>query len=165
MKQLPELSLVLVAQPYNLIGCEIPGNVKVYCDIPRTEALNILKHSQFMALPLETNETSCGHITLVSAMFCHKAIVATGSTGIADYLPPDYAAPRVAAGDVDGWVKTLREMAKDPHGSNDPQPWESDSAACIAPMMLLTAARWTSFEERESGSISRRTSPTLSIPI
>jgi hypothetical protein len=115
MKQLPELTLVLVAQPYNLTGCDIPGNVKVFCDIPRTEALNILKHSQFMALPLERNDTSCGHITLVSAMFCHKAIVATESTGIADYFPPDYAAPRVAAGDVDGWVGTLRQMAKDRH--------------------------------------------------
>lgn len=114
MKQLPEMTLILVAQPYNLVGCEIPQNVKVYCDIPRGEALNILKHSQFMALPLESNEASCGHITLVSAMFCHKAIVATGSTGIADYFPPDYGAPRVAAGDVDGWVRTLREMAKDP---------------------------------------------------
>jgi glycosyltransferase involved in cell wall biosynthesis len=114
MKQLPELTLILVAQPYNLLGCEIPENVKVYCDIPRDEALNILKHSQFMALPLESNETSCGHITIVSAMFHHKAIIATGSTGIADYFPPDYAAPRVAAGDVDGWVTALREMVRDP---------------------------------------------------
>jgi glycosyltransferase involved in cell wall biosynthesis len=114
MKQLPEMALVLVAQPYNLVGCEIPENVKVYCDIPRAEALNILKHSQFMVLPLESNEASCGHITLVSAMFNHKAIVATGSTGIADYFPPNYAAPRVAVGDIDGWVQTLREMARDP---------------------------------------------------
>jgi hypothetical protein len=116
MKQMPELTLLLVAQPYNLVGCEIPENVKVCCDIPRAEALNILKHSQFMALPLEKDDTSCGHITLVSAMFCHKAIVATGSIGIADYFPPDYAAPRVAAGDVDGWVRTLRAMARDPQG-------------------------------------------------
>jgi hypothetical protein len=114
MKQLPEMTLVLVAQPYNLVGCEIPENVKVYCDIQRAQALNILKHSQFMALPLESNETSCGHITIVSAMFCHKAIVATESTGIADYFPPDYAAPRVAAGDIGGWVRALREMARDP---------------------------------------------------
>ena len=114
MEQLPELTLVLVVQPYNLLGCRIPENVKVYYDIPRTEALNILKHSHFMVLPLESRETSCGHITIVSAMFYHKAIVATESTGIADYFPPGYAAPGVAAGDVDGWVVTLREMVSDP---------------------------------------------------
>jgi glycosyltransferase involved in cell wall biosynthesis len=113
MKRLPELTLVLVAQPYNLTGVDIPNNVKIYCDIPRDEALNILKHSQFMALPLEDDDTSCGHITLVSAMFFRKSIIATNSSGIADYFPLGYDAPRVAAGDVDGWVKAIRTMADD----------------------------------------------------
>ena len=105
MKQVPELTLVLVVQPYNLNGVDIPENVKVYCNIPRDQALNILKHSQFMALPLESRETSCGHITLVSAMFCHKAILATQSSGIVDYFPDGYDAPSVPPGDVSGWVR------------------------------------------------------------
>jgi hypothetical protein len=113
MKRLPELTLVLVAQPHNLAGCELPANVKTYCDIPSAEALNILKHAQFMALPLEGETTSCGHITIVSAMFLRKAIIATASTGIADYFPSEYPAPKVKEGDVDGWVKSLREMARD----------------------------------------------------
>jgi glycosyltransferase involved in cell wall biosynthesis len=113
MRQLPDLTLVLVAQPYNLAGVEIPENVKVFCDVPREEALNILKHSQFMALPLEDNDTSCGHITIVSAMFCRKAIVATGSSGIADYFPVGYDAPQPAAGDVASWVVALQAMAGD----------------------------------------------------
>jgi glycosyltransferase involved in cell wall biosynthesis len=114
MKRLPHLVLVLVVQPYNIAGIDLPENVKVYCDIPREDALNILKHSQFMALPLESNEISCGHITIVSAMFCRKAIVATRSSGIEDYFPPDYDAPMVPAGDVDGWVHALQEMTTDP---------------------------------------------------
>jgi glycosyltransferase involved in cell wall biosynthesis len=114
MKRLPHLVLVLVVQPYNIAGIDLPENVKVYCDIPRDDALNILKHSQFMALPLESDDTSCGHITLVSAMFCRKAIVATRSSGIEDYFPPDYDAPKVPVGDVDGWVRALQEMTTDP---------------------------------------------------
>ncbi len=113
MTSLPDMALIVVVQPYNLAGIEIPANVMVKFNIPREEALNVLKHSQFMALPLESNETSCGHITLVSAMFCGKAIVATRSTGIADYFPPDYGAPTVAAGDVNGWVEALRTMDGD----------------------------------------------------
>jgi glycosyltransferase involved in cell wall biosynthesis len=113
MKSLPDMTLLVVAQPHNLAGLDVPANVKVSFDIPREEALNILKHSQFMALPLEDNETSCGHITLVSAMFCRKAIVATNSTGIADYFPADYDAPTVAARDVDGWVRALRTLYGD----------------------------------------------------
>jgi glycosyltransferase involved in cell wall biosynthesis len=75
--------------------------------------MNIMKYSQFMALPLETNETSCGHITIVSAMFCGKAIVATRSVGISDYFPENYSAPTVAAGDVEGWRDALSAMARD----------------------------------------------------
>lgn len=114
MKQLPKLTLIVVAQPYNLTGVDIPENVKIHCNIPRDQALNILKHSEFMALPLEGSETSCGHITLVSAMFYKKAIVATKSSGIVDYFPPVYDAPKPGAGDVSGWVEALRSMADDP---------------------------------------------------
>jgi len=66
-----------------------------------------------MALPLETGDTSCGHITLVSAMFCRKAILATDSTGIADYFPPDYPGARIPPGDVAAWTRELSEMAAD----------------------------------------------------
>jgi hypothetical protein len=114
MESLPELTLVVVAQPGNLAGVVPPKNVKLFCDIPWNQAMNILRYSQFMALPLETNETSCGHITLVLAMFCRKAIVATDSSGIADYFPANYDSPKVQAKDIDGWAESLRAMASDP---------------------------------------------------
>ena len=111
--QLPHLKLVVVAQPHNLARAEIPNNVEVFCNISVERAMNILKYCEFMALPLETDRTSCGHITLVSAMFCRKAILATRSTGIADYLPPGYDYPGIPAGDVNAWVNALSSMATD----------------------------------------------------
>ena len=113
MTQLAHLNLVVVAQPHNLTDVEIPNNVKILCNIPLERAMNILKHCDFMALPLETETTSCGHITLVSAMFCRKAILATRSTGIADYFPPDYDPASIPAGDVNAWVNELSSMASD----------------------------------------------------
>jgi glycosyltransferase involved in cell wall biosynthesis len=114
MKQLHEIKLVVVAKPYNLIGLDIPDNVKVFCDIPIDVATGILKNSQFMVLPLKNDDTSCGHITMVSAMFCRKAIVATSSSGIADYFPCGYDSPKVPARDVVGWVQALRAMINNP---------------------------------------------------
>jgi glycosyltransferase involved in cell wall biosynthesis len=113
MRHLPDVTLCIVALPHNLIRIEMPANVIVKVDIPREEAMNILKYSLFMTLPLETAETSCGHITIVSAMFCRKAIVATASSGIADYFPVGYGAPGVAALDVQGWVAAIRAMIGD----------------------------------------------------
>lgn len=114
MKRLPEIKLVVVARPYNLVGVDIPGNVEVFYDIPIDVAMGILKDSQFMVLPLKSDDTSCGHITIVSAMFCKKAVVATNCSGIADYFPNDYDLPRVPPRDVDGWVKALQAVINDP---------------------------------------------------
>ena len=113
MTLLPGLTLILVAQPYNLSGSQIPQNVIVRFNIPLAQAMNILRHCQFMALPLADEQTSCGHITIVSAMFCGKTIVATRSSGISDYFPQDYDVPKVAAKDVDGWVKALSDVSTD----------------------------------------------------
>ena len=113
MRALPDLRLVLVAQPHNIENVRPPENVQIFCDVPPGEAMNILKHSQFMALPLQSGSTSCGHITIVSAMFSRKAVVATRSEGIRDYFPESYPAPRVEAGDVVGWRQALVSMTND----------------------------------------------------
>jgi glycosyltransferase involved in cell wall biosynthesis len=114
MKQLPDLTLIIVAAPHNLRSIEMPENVIAYCNIERDKALNILKHSLLMALPLESDGTSCGHITIVSANYYRKAIVATRSSGIADYFPMGYDSPQVPPGDIDGWVSALRAMCANP---------------------------------------------------
>lgn len=113
MEKLPHLKLVIVAHPYNLTGINIPSNVEVLYHIPLHQAMNILKYSQFMALPLDGEDVACGHITLVWSMLYRKAFVATKSAGITDYIPDKYDAPQIAAFDVDGWVNALREMADD----------------------------------------------------
>ena len=112
--RLPHLLLAVVAHPRNLAGVTIPPNVKIFCNVSAELAMTILRHSLFLALPLETGQTSCGHITLVSAMFCRKAILATDSTGIVDYFPPDYPCPRIPPGDVSAWTKELSSLADDP---------------------------------------------------
>lgn len=114
MEKLPDLKLVIVARPHNLVGIDVPDNVEVLYNIPLELAMNILHYSQFMALPLKAADVPCGHITLVWAMLGRKALVVTESAGVADYIPDGYEAPQVGAGDVDGWVNALRLMADDP---------------------------------------------------
>lgn len=86
MRQTPEIRLEVVAAPENLAGIAVPANVSVRTNIPREDAWNILRHSRFMVLPLLHSEVPCGHVTLVSAMFLGKAVLATESAGISDYV-------------------------------------------------------------------------------
>jgi glycosyltransferase involved in cell wall biosynthesis len=89
-RRLPDISFVLVVRPESLIGLDIPANVRVLVNLPFREAMNILLHSAFTVLPLAGATVPCGHVTLVCAMHLAKAIVATDSTGISDYLLPDH---------------------------------------------------------------------------
>ena len=83
---LPQIAFVLVVRPENLIGLDVPPNVRVIVNAPFEEAMNILKYSAFTVLPLSTSTTPCGHVTLVCAMHLGKTVVATASAGIADYV-------------------------------------------------------------------------------
>ncbi len=86
MSRLPHRKLVIVATPQSIAGIEVPANVVIRCNVGREEVSNILAFSQFMALPLAGAEVPCGHVTIVSAFHAGKAIVATDSSGVHDYL-------------------------------------------------------------------------------
>jgi len=88
--QLPEIPFVLVVRPENMAGLDIPPNVKVIVNAPVEEAMNIMRHSAFTVLPLSGSTVPCGHVTLVCAMHLAKAVVATDSAGIYDYVQSGY---------------------------------------------------------------------------
>jgi glycosyltransferase involved in cell wall biosynthesis len=86
MSQLPKLRLVMVARPHNIEGLVIPPNVTVETNIAIGRAMNILRFSRFMVLPLTRPDVPCGHVTLVSAMHLGVPFVITRSTGVVDYV-------------------------------------------------------------------------------
>jgi glycosyltransferase involved in cell wall biosynthesis len=85
-RNLPEITFVLVVRPDSLIGQEIPENVKTMVNLPFEQAMNVMLHSAFTVLPLSGSTVPCGHVTLVCAMHLAKAVVATDSKGICDYV-------------------------------------------------------------------------------
>lgn len=86
MRRLPHVRLKLVAWPSNVEGIDLPDNMELHAHIPLEESLRILANAKFMVLPLRDENTPCGHVTLVHAMHLGKAVVATASKGIADYV-------------------------------------------------------------------------------
>ena len=83
---LPHIPVVVVALPENLKDTVVPKNVRLLLDAPLSEAMNMLKFSEFTVLPLLSSTTPCGHVTLVCAMHLQKAVIATDSEGISDYI-------------------------------------------------------------------------------
>jgi glycosyltransferase involved in cell wall biosynthesis len=85
-KLIPHIPLTVVARPENLDGLGVPGHVRVLTNVPLDEAMNTLRYSEFTVLPLRNSRVPCGHVTLVCAMHLGRAVIATDSEGISDYV-------------------------------------------------------------------------------
>lgn len=113
MRRLPRLRLVIVAAPENLVDLEIPANVSVRTNLPLAQAMNILAHSRLMVLPLMGARVPCGHVTMVSAMHLGKAVIATDSSGLDDYIVPGITALTCPAQDATALSATIKAMHDD----------------------------------------------------
>jgi glycosyltransferase involved in cell wall biosynthesis len=114
MRRLPHIPLTLVATAANLRGLAVPPNVTLRLDIPRREAEAVIRQSRFMVLPLLHSGVPCGHVTMVTAMFSSRAILATESSGISDYLISGQNGRTVPAGDAAALAAAIEQLWNDP---------------------------------------------------
>jgi glycosyltransferase involved in cell wall biosynthesis len=110
MRVVPHIRLVIVATAESVQGLSAPPNVEIRLNIPLSQVQNILAFSRFMVLPLAGSQVPCGHVTLVSAMHFAKAIVATRSEGIADYVLSDANGRYTTANDTDDMARTISDL-------------------------------------------------------
>jgi glycosyltransferase involved in cell wall biosynthesis len=85
-RRLPRIPFIVVGRPENFAGLDLPQNVTRHVNTPLDFAMNLLKNSRFMVLPLNSSEVPCGHVTIVAAMHLGKAMVVTASSGVDDYV-------------------------------------------------------------------------------
>lgn len=114
MRRLPRLKLVLVAAPENLRDLAVPSNVTVLTNIPLVQAMNILVHSRCMVLPLKHNRVPCGHVSIVSAMHLGRAVIASSSSGLDDYIIPQATGLTFPAGDDVALAAAIATLHDDP---------------------------------------------------
>lgn len=114
MRRLPAIQLVLVASPDTLPPGPTPANVKVLINVPLSDAMNVLAHSEFMVLPLRDSVVPCGHVTIVAAMHMGKAILATNSSGLRDYLTGDENAELCPPKSPDQLADKIAQLVAEP---------------------------------------------------
>ena len=114
MKLIPDIELVCVVRPHNVQGLEIPPNVKVLTNVPADVAWNVLAHAEFTVIPLLSREVPCGHVSMVAAMHYGKAIIATDSEGVSDYVRQGDNALLCPAGDARAMADRISQLMHDP---------------------------------------------------
>jgi glycosyltransferase involved in cell wall biosynthesis len=113
MARLPEIRAVIVARPSSLAGIDLPGNVTAFTNLPAPQTWRIAADSLGMVVPLRTDRTACGHITMVGAQLLGLPLVITRSAGIADYAREGENAVLVPAGDEDALAAAVSRLAGD----------------------------------------------------
>lgn len=109
----PHIPVVVVARPGNPGLEDPPDNVKIHYNLPMDSAMNVLAHSEFMALPLVSTETPCGHVTLVLAMHRKKPFIVTDSRGVADYQEGESHSLAVPANDPQALAAAIGRLWDD----------------------------------------------------
>jgi len=85
-RALPNVQFVIVVRSKNLPGLDMPGNVKVFVDLPYAQTWAVLRYATASIVPLESRQTPNGHVTIVNGMHLARPHIATNSSGITDYL-------------------------------------------------------------------------------
>jgi glycosyltransferase involved in cell wall biosynthesis len=146
--KVPHIRFVLVVRRGSLTGLTVPANVTVVVNVPLEHAMNILAYSAFTVLPLSGNSVPCGHVTLVCAMHLAKAVVATHSEGIADYLRPGYNGVTCEAQSAESLATKISELWEDPEeadrlGANSKRFGEENcSEARMEADMIAALSNW-----------------------
>lgn len=115
MRKRPDLNLALVARPYSIEGIRFPQNVTVFTNLPQPLTWRLALESRGLVIPLKTEETACGHITMVGAQLLGLPLVVTRSRGVADYVDEDVA-QIVPARDETAMLAALDRLREDPMG-------------------------------------------------
>lgn len=110
MRRLAHIPLVLVCRPHNLDGLDCPPNVTVHVNLSNEQVNNIIHHSSFMALPLQTSIVPCGHVTMVVAMYLKKGMIVTHSEGVLDYVRANDNALLTPVGDAAALAERIEHL-------------------------------------------------------
>jgi glycosyltransferase involved in cell wall biosynthesis len=114
MRQLPHIPLVLVAGAKNLERLDPPPNVEIRQNIPLAEAEAVLRDSRFVVVPLRDARTACGHVTIVYSMFEERAVVATDSGALAEYVIPGRNGVLVKPHDARALAVAIEDLWSEP---------------------------------------------------
>ena len=107
-----EITVDLVCKPENLLGLEVPPNVRVHGTVPLPEYRTLLRRAKVVAVPTRDLAYPTGSSVALEAASSGCAVVVTGTRAMRDYFDGGRNAVFVDEGDAEGWREALRAVAQ-----------------------------------------------------
>lgn len=100
-------NFVIITRPHMVPAHPIPSNVQILTNLPSKKTWAIAQKSLGVLIPLISNETCCGHITIVSAKLLGIPIVTTHSFATDEYVLGRESVLISKSGDVDEFSERI----------------------------------------------------------
>lgn len=112
LAQVGALAAAVIALPSAALT-NVPANMAVLCNIPSELCWGIALRAAAILVPLKSEQTCCGHITLVSARLLGIPLITTRSMGTVEYSEGYAGTWMVEPSDADGWIGAIRRLLTD----------------------------------------------------
>lgn len=108
-----DYEFVVVAGAPTTAGLTVPRNVRLYCDIPRSQYLDLLQGARFVVVPLQPSGRSAGQVVILEAGSFGKPVIVSDVEGIRDYVSSEVNGLLVAPEDADGMRTAIQTLMAD----------------------------------------------------
>jgi hypothetical protein len=106
----PALRVVVIARPHSLLGLKVPDHVEVLTNIPLARVWRIAADSAGVLVPLMSEDTCCGHITLVGAKQLGLPIATTFAHSTREYVERRDSILECAPGDPAIYARLIERL-------------------------------------------------------
>jgi hypothetical protein len=109
----PDVHWLVIARP-NAMFDQAPSNVTAMFNVPAPLTWGLAERAAAVVVPLKTDKTCCGHITIVSAQLLGLPLITTRSMATHEYVDAIPGTVVVEPGDAEALAMTAADMVADP---------------------------------------------------
>ncbi len=107
------LPVTIIASSRLITGLDLPANVTARSGLSPEECRVLAQQARFSIVPLTNAREASGQVTVIEAMRMNRAVIATASTGTADYIEHDRTGLLVPPGNAEILAAAMRRLWDD----------------------------------------------------
>lgn len=124
----PDIAWLVVARPNKVLE-HAPANMTIYYNLDAGITWGLAARSAAVVVPLQTDRTCCGHITIASTQLLGIPLITTRSEATVEYVEAMDGTAIVEPGDIDGLAAAAGRVIENPAAASSAARDDIDRAS------------------------------------